>query len=734
MCPRSPSRCPKSTPLELTSGNPPSAQSSLANRSSSSSSPSTGGLCKNLATTFDKHAAANDASGTRQTNGSSTSSTSSSSSTPLLSVYLRIRPCDENTIDVLSCQTKVQTTPPECSNAGKISGVVKEYSFEKVFGPCASQGTIFDDVVTPVIQTMITNQTSGLVFAYGSTNAGKTHTIFGNDDDWGILPRAMESVIKSGYNANMSYLEIYNEQIYDLLGTKSEKLKLREDKAGKIYAEGLSKHPVTNLEQGLHLTKLARQKRHTSSNNINTTSSRSHSICQLELNSPESPSLYLIDLAGAERSKRTNTRFTRLREANIINTSLMNLNKCLVQMQNQQQRISFRESKLTHLFMNHLQTGVKGSTVMIVNVNPSPDDYDETQSILGYASVAKNVRISMEEFNKRRMKATEKSTICNKRKRDTSSTERSVPVKRTHTNRSASNPSKVAKILKKMSPQASRKRKMELEGMRTGKVLSESTHRPPQPLRSMNRLSLQKEVENIKKQYNEVHEENQKLNEEIHRLKEEMVDREDEIRTEVANEMQARISAIKEHYEKISKSSFANGAPTPSRSVRKLKAERTQQIIDELQENVDECEEEMQRMRQRHKEDMANIQLLHEEALRAKDAEIHNLKRLVDDKMTLKTDEIKRLKQVLYRRESQYAEVREENETLKSQLGEVIDDNEDKCDENHDGVQDIDDREPAKCQDIFTSKHSDIMQACESDNGKENICNSGQWRPNQVKQ
>lgn len=182
--------------------------------------------------------------------------------------------------------------------------------------------------------------------------------------DWGIIPRSLHHILcrvnslneSSGHKLQlyMSYLEIYNEQIYDLLPVKTkstgpkrplfgpEALKLRESRRGRIFVRGLARHPVTNVQQGLDLAEEAKKNRHTASNNINAASSRSHSICQFEITYYRGPSnivkgvnsdadtaseyetdddssvssagsrkgrqstiIWIVDLAGSERSKRT---------------------------------------------------------------------------------------------------------------------------------------------------------------------------------------------------------------------------------------------------------------------------------------------------------------------------------------------------------------------------------------------------------------------------------------------
>ena len=242
----------------------------------------------------------------------------------------------------------------------------------------------------------------------------------------------------------ISCFELYNEQLFDLLPAKTSNqrigpppgLKVRESR-GQILVRGLTKNKVKSVKHGIDLTNLANTKRHTSSNNLNVGSSRSHFICQLQilpLKSQENHSedisvtsmsgystdeeasivksknistFWIVDLAGSERSKRTGMGSSRQKEASIINKSLLTLMRCLTVMresgrQNTSHIIPFRESKLTHLFMGHLTSPSASRTTMVVNVNPAIADFDETQHVLSYASKAKTIQMKPEELNKKR--------------------------------------------------------------------------------------------------------------------------------------------------------------------------------------------------------------------------------------------------------------------------------------------------------------------------------------------
>lgn len=353
-----------------------------------------------------------------------------------LKVFLRIRPLQKDaaenhrsTLKVLPQlphATTVQTVPPPSTT------LAKQFGFTRVLSPSTTQPAVYDIVAAPMIQNVLSasqsSSTSALLFSYGITNAGKTHTILGSispktkSEQWGIIPRALEQVLQhqkqqsssqSQTKVYLSFFEIYHEHIHDLLPHPSqtntfglpESLKVGGGGSGDGIVKGLAQHKIETMQQGLDYILQAHQRRRTSSNNLNQDSSRSHCICQIQLQSQDNndsstKTIWIVDLAGSERSKRTQLiGHLRQKEASMINQSLMTLMRCLTAMRENQNSssvkrmmIPFRESKLTHIFMGHL-TGPNAieNTTMIVNVHPSVPDFEETQHVLGYASQAQQI-------------------------------------------------------------------------------------------------------------------------------------------------------------------------------------------------------------------------------------------------------------------------------------------------------------------------------------------------------
>lgn len=195
-------------------------------------------------------------------------------------------------------------------------------------------------------------------------------------------------------------MEIYQEQIYDLLSKKREKLSIR-DGHGKLEVPKLSHHKLASAGDAVRLMNQGSSKRCQSKTKLNAESSRSHAMYSITMkkkhHGKETVSVFhIVDLAGAERVNRTKATGYQMKEANNINMSLMQLWRCLNAMKKKSAEsvdiIPFRESKLTHLLMPLLSRASVGGVTMIACVNPQPDDYDETISVLSNASVASKIK------------------------------------------------------------------------------------------------------------------------------------------------------------------------------------------------------------------------------------------------------------------------------------------------------------------------------------------------------
>ncbi|KAL3762210.1 hypothetical protein ACHAWU_004748 [Discostella pseudostelligera] len=659
---------------------------------------------------------------------------------------------------------------------------VKEYSYSGVFGPNSSQSDVYDVVAAPLVDGLFPQNInnldaddvssslgeSALLFTLGVTNAGKTHTVMGTgfetksdiktmmqkmidhtpNKDWGIIPRALNHMLNrvNSLNSNctsgpklqmyMSYLEIYNEQIYDLLPGKSEvprrpcdgqpTLKLRESRRGRIFVRGLAKHAVNNVQQGLELAQMAKNNRHTASNNINANSSRSHSVCQLEIAhlpseqgaavntiKPDPPDvgadsecetddesvcsrssnqsqginkqrkstiIWIVDLAGSERSKKTRSHSVHQKEAALINASLMNLMRCLREMLNNQPRkrgvapkggvVPFRESKLTHMFMNHLTGPAASRTCMIVNVNPAADDYDETQHVLGYAATARNVTISAIDYNRKRRLLAEESKV-----------------------KLTMSPKKViANIVKKISPKKRKESAVDSSSIQQSKRLRSGSHvgaaAPNHSHTTTTTTSLNNgqkfaraawkppsgavkdAVHSENADLNNLREENFNLKLIVDDLRRQLFDGENEVREEVVEAMSEQLQESKEWYESrilqlreqidsLQSSKQASMHPNSNEA--------------DLLERIDECEEEMKRMREEHDIVVEDLNAAHLQLNNEHEEAIANLTKEFQSELRNEQTKCKRLEAEIGALRHQSRELQVSHDNLLAKYNELLD-------------------------------------------------------------
>ncbi|XP_058429294.1 kinesin-like protein KIF23 isoform X3 [Marmota monax] len=426
-------------------------------------------------------------------------------------VYCRVRPLSfpdqECCIEVIN-NTTVQLHTPEGYRLNR-NGDYKEtqYSFKQVFGTHTTQKELFDVVANPLVDDLIHGK-NGLLFTYGVTGSGKTHTMTGSTGEGGLLPRCLDMIFnsigsfqakryvfksndrnsmdiqcevdallerqkreampnpktpsskrqidpefadminvqefcKAGevdedsvYGVFVSYIEIYNNYIYDLLeevpfdpikpkwNTCSTPMRntefilpqskmLREDKNHNMYVAGCTEVEVKSTEEAFEVFWRGQKKRRIANTHLNRESSRSHSVFNIKL--VQAPldadgdnvlqekeqiiisQLSLVDLAGSERTNRTKAEGNRLREAGNINQSLMTLRTCMEvlrenQMYGTNKMVPYRDSKLTHLFKNYFDG--EGKVRMIVCVNPKAEDYEESLQVMRFAEVTQEVEVA----------------------------------------------------------------------------------------------------------------------------------------------------------------------------------------------------------------------------------------------------------------------------------------------------------------------------------------------------
>lgn len=239
------------------------------------------------------------------------------------------------------------------------------------------------------------------MFAYGQTGTGKTYTINGDHNNPGLIPRSIQTLFdkrnKGSLNTTfkLSYLEIYNEKLYDLLQPSKQLVEIREVD-GQIICMPLKTVEINTLEEFHSFHSLAISYRRTASTNLNSVSSRSHFIMQLTLQTTTndhkivSSKLQMIDLAGSEDNKRTGNAGQRLVESASINTSLFVLGKVVESLNSNSARIPYRDSKITRL----LQDSLGGTALAFLFCTLSPDNTDlaDTYNTLNFAMKSTQIK------------------------------------------------------------------------------------------------------------------------------------------------------------------------------------------------------------------------------------------------------------------------------------------------------------------------------------------------------
>jgi len=335
-------------------------------------------------------------------------------------VYVRVRPFLSSDKGVnlegkLDPCVKVKQDGVGCEINRVEDGEVQEshkWEFDKSF-PCpTTQDDIFLEV-KEFVQSALDGYNVCL-FSYGQTGSGKTHTMqgYGKGEQRGIIPRSIEKIgqyreqmKEKGWEYTMSvtFIEVYNEQVFDLLrpeGSEKRDLPIKQDAKGKTFVQDVSKLETdpTDLKAIDDLMDTAALHRATASTDMNAVSSRSHSIFSLyvtgkneELGATVSGTLHLCDLAGSERIARSGAEGDRLKEAININKSLSCLTDVFNGLAQKQAFVPFRNSKLTYFLQNALSGD--GKTMMFVNLSPTHESYFESLCSLRFANGVNKIEL-----------------------------------------------------------------------------------------------------------------------------------------------------------------------------------------------------------------------------------------------------------------------------------------------------------------------------------------------------
>ncbi|XP_037606169.1 centromere-associated protein E isoform X16 [Sebastes umbrosus] len=289
----------------------------------------------------------------------------------------------------------------------------KSFSFDRVFTADETTNQLYQDIAKPLVVSSVEGY-NGTIFAYGQTSSGKTFTMMGSDRFPGVIPLAVEDIFQTIKNCpkkefllRVSYMEIYNETVSDLLvdSWKRKPLEVRETINKNIYVADLTEELVTSPAQALAWIRKGEKNRHYGKTKMNQRSSRSHTIFRMILESRErsDPSsgenadgavfvshLNLVDLAGSERASQTGTDGARFKEGCNINRSLFILGQVIKKLTDEGQKgfTNYRDSKLTRILQNSL--GGNAKTVIICTITPVA--LEETLGTLQFASTAKKMK------------------------------------------------------------------------------------------------------------------------------------------------------------------------------------------------------------------------------------------------------------------------------------------------------------------------------------------------------
>ncbi|KAJ1523483.1 hypothetical protein ONE63_001336 [Megalurothrips usitatus] len=281
------------------------------------------------------------------------------------------------------------------------------FTFDRVFGPSSSNQEVFEVLVKPIVESAVKGF-NGTIFAYGQTASGKTYTMMGDQFEPGIIPQAVSLIFNSIENSQgrefllrVCYMEIYNEKINDLLLKSNRNLKVTEDNLGNVIVKDLEETITSSAQMVMDLMKKGETIRKIGVTNMNERSSRSHSIFRVIIESRNTASdadeaiqvshLNLVDLAGSERAGATGCVGDQFKEGCAINTSLFTLGKVIAQLsEGEATFVNFRDSKLTRI----LQSSLGGNALTAIICAVTPAALEETNSTLGFASRARNIKVS----------------------------------------------------------------------------------------------------------------------------------------------------------------------------------------------------------------------------------------------------------------------------------------------------------------------------------------------------
>ena len=354
-----------------------------------------------------------------------------------IKVVVRVRPFNgreidrnaKNVVQMKGNQT-ILVPPPEAEERLRKGGMKgadgqKTFAFDKSYWSFdredphfAGQQNVFQDLGKPLLDNAFQGY-NNCIFAYGQTGSGKSYSMMGFGEEAGVIPRICKSMFERisdlqkdknlKYTVEVSYLEIYNERVRDLLNPANKgNLKVREHPSTGPYVEDLAKLAVQSFEEIEHLMDEGNKARTVAATNMNETSSRSHAVFTLtvtqkrhdeetRMDTEKVAKISLVDLAGSERATSTGATGARLKEGAEINRSLSTLGRVIAALadlstgkKKNMSMVPYRDSVLTWLLKDSL--GGNSMTAMIAAISPADINFEETLSTLRYADSAKRIK------------------------------------------------------------------------------------------------------------------------------------------------------------------------------------------------------------------------------------------------------------------------------------------------------------------------------------------------------
>ena len=323
---------------------------------------------------------------------------------------------EDNKQILLRDPTGRKTTSSSSSSSSNNDNNIRTFTFDGAYGPETPTTSVYETLAAPLVEQALSGY-NGTIFAYGQTGSGKTYSMMGEPSNPGVVPLMHKYLFEKieimqqqrpelKFLVLVSYLEIYNEVIKDLLNPSDRQLNIREHPEMGVYVQDLAEIVVKSSDDVARLLEQGTKVRHVAATAMNDRSSRSHSCFTIKIEqrfteqkgdkertTTLTAKINLVDLAGSERADKTGATGDVLKQGAAINKSLSalgNVINALAEGKGNKGHIPYRDSKLTRLLQHSL--GGNSLTVMIAAISPADDNYDETLSTLQYANRAKNIK------------------------------------------------------------------------------------------------------------------------------------------------------------------------------------------------------------------------------------------------------------------------------------------------------------------------------------------------------